>query len=96
LRILQPLNKFAPICPELAFEVMSPSDRLTIVRSKIETYMRNGASCAILIDPEEHTVEVRAQNDDWTLSDQLLSIGVSVLTGAMEPFELALNELFAV
>jgi Uma2 family endonuclease len=58
LRELEPRNKYAPVCPDLAFELASPSDRLPFIRRKIATYLRNGASCAILIDPEKRVVEV--------------------------------------
>jgi Uma2 family endonuclease len=97
LRILQPLDKFAPVCPDLAFELVSASDHPIMMRRKIETYIRNGALCAVLIDPEEHVVEMSRQNALHVAVGDLhrLEILLDLLPGATEPFELDLDELFA-
>jgi len=58
----QPLNKFAPVCPTIAFEIVSSSDLLSVLRRKIESYVRNGASRAILIDPERRLIEVSGKD----------------------------------
>jgi Uma2 family endonuclease len=40
------------VCPEVAIEVASPSDRWSDVCGKIDAYIDNGARYAIAIDPE--------------------------------------------
>jgi Uma2 family endonuclease len=97
LRIAQPLDKFAPVCPTFVFELVSAGDRPIIVRRKIESYIRNGANRAILIDPEERLVEVSQPGAlHRPLGDtRLLTIPLEVLPGASEPFELDLEEIYA-
>ncbi|MBC5809338.1 MAG: Uma2 family endonuclease [Candidatus Eremiobacteraeota bacterium] len=96
LRSSQSLKTFARMCPNLVFEVASHSDRLAVVRRKIESYIRNGAACAVLIDPEDRVVEVSDGSSLHAgLRGSTLTIPVALLAGALAPFELDLNELFA-
>jgi Uma2 family endonuclease len=92
----QPRNKFARIAPTLVFEVVSDSDRLLLVRRKMEIYVRNGVARAIMIDPERRLVEVSsadALHVPWEDSS-LLSIPLDVLSGAAEPLQIDLEQLF--
>jgi Uma2 family endonuclease len=97
LRVLQPEDKFAPVCPELVFEVVSESDRPIAVRRKIETYVRNGALCAVLIDPDERVVEMSqpVALHVAVADPHRLTIPLDALPGATEPLEINLDELFA-
>jgi len=49
---------FAPLCPNVVFEIRSVSDRVSELRPKMQSYLVNGARLGILIDPEERTVSV--------------------------------------
>jgi Uma2 family endonuclease len=92
----QPRNKFARVCPTLAFELVSASDRLLLVRRKIEIYVRNGVTRAVMIDPERRLVEVSGADRlhvPWEGSP-LLAIPRDALPGATEPLQIDLNELF--
>ena len=93
----QPLNKFAPVCPTIAFEIVSPSDILAVLRRKIESYVRNGAKRAILIDPERRWVEVSSKEMlHAPLADPAnFTILLEALPGATEPLRLDLLELFS-
>ena len=93
----QPLNKFAPVCPTIAFEIVSPSDLISVLRRKIESYVRNGATRAILIDPERRFVEVSSKDAlHATLADPAaFTIPLKALPGATEPIHLDLSELFS-
>jgi Uma2 family endonuclease len=51
-------RKFCPLCPDFAIEIVSPSDRLTKLRAKMDEYLANGARLGWLIDPEEGKVYV--------------------------------------
>ena len=97
LCVAQPLDKFAPVCPTLAFELVSASDRILLVRRKIEAYILNGASRAVLIDPERRVVEVSAAAAlHAPLTDPTtLTIPIEALPGATEPFHLDVEELFS-
>lgn len=57
---LTPAQKagFAPLCPDFAIELRSPTDRLRSVQGKLEEYIANGAQLAWLIDPQTLTVHV--------------------------------------
>jgi Uma2 family endonuclease len=53
-------RKFAPICPDFAVELTSPSDesRRPRVRKKMREYVEQGARLAWLIDPDKDEVEI--------------------------------------
>ncbi|MDR7420285.1 MAG: Uma2 family endonuclease [Armatimonadota bacterium] len=55
---------FVPLCPDVAFEVAWPSDRLPDLRRKCRDYLANGAQLAVLIDPEHMTVEIHSPGRD--------------------------------
>lgn len=44
--------------PDLAVEILSPSDRMTRVRRKLRFYLENGVRLVWLIDPDDRTVTV--------------------------------------
>ena len=46
------------MAPDLAAEVLSPSDRMTDALSKITMYLQAGVRLVWLIDPESRTVVV--------------------------------------
>jgi Uma2 family endonuclease len=43
-------KRFLPLCPDFVVELRSPSDRLTVLQSKMQEYMDNGARLGWLID----------------------------------------------
>ena len=49
---------FAPLCPDVVFEVRSASQTVAELREKMHVYLKNGAALVVLIDPYERTVEV--------------------------------------
>ncbi|MGL5082431.1 MAG: Uma2 family endonuclease [Microcoleaceae cyanobacterium] len=51
-------QKFAPLAPDFALELMSPSDRLVDAQEKMQEYMDNGVRLGWLINPSEATVEI--------------------------------------
>ena len=46
------------LCPAFVIELRSNSDRLAVLREKMQEYLANGARLGWLIDPENRTVEV--------------------------------------
>jgi Uma2 family endonuclease len=46
------------LCPVFVIELRSNSDRLPVLRAKMEEYLANGARLGWMIDPETRTVEV--------------------------------------
>ena len=47
---------YLPIAPDLAVEVLSPSDRFTRVETKAFTWLDAGTALVLLVDPESETV----------------------------------------
>jgi Uma2 family endonuclease len=51
-------QKFLPLCPDFVIELRSPTDRLTVLREKMQEYLDNGAQLGLLLDPEQRRVYV--------------------------------------
>ncbi len=55
---LEERSRFAPICPDFVMELMSPSDSLKTLQTKMQEYMDNGARLGWLINRRDREVEV--------------------------------------
>ncbi len=51
-------KKFAPICPDFVVELRSASDNLAPLKTKMEEYIKNGASLGFLIDRKNRDVYI--------------------------------------
>lgn len=51
-------QKFLPLCPDFAIELLSPTDTLAKAQSKMTEYMENGLQLGWLIDPESRQAHV--------------------------------------
>ena len=86
------LSSYVPLMPDLAVEVVSPSQSLAQVRRKAQTYLRHGAALVWLVDPVARTVEVwrrDSERREVIEPDGELS-GADVLPG----FRLPLRQVF--
>jgi len=52
---------FPELAPDLAVEVLSPSDRSGEVRAKVAEYLRLGVRCVWIFHPAKRTVQVHAR-----------------------------------
>jgi Uma2 family endonuclease len=52
------LSGFWHLCPDFVIELRSPTDRLRVLRAKMQEWVDNGAQVAWMIDPERETVEI--------------------------------------
>ncbi|WP_204102110.1 MULTISPECIES: Uma2 family endonuclease [Spirulina sp. CCY15215] len=57
-------NQFLPLAPDLAIELRSATDSLTVLQQKMQEYMRCGVRLGWLIDPQHNRVEVYRQDRD--------------------------------
>ncbi len=75
-------QKFIPLAPDFALELMSPSDYLVNVQAKMREYLDNGVKLAWLINPEAKQVEIYLLGQDVQLlkSPKTLS-GDDILPG---------------
>jgi len=84
--------KVIPIIPEIAAEVLSPTETPRMIHRKLKQYFAAGVKEVWLIDPDVREIEV------WkgtSLPDPVLGSG-DVLASALLPgFTLPLEELFA-
>jgi Uma2 family endonuclease len=55
-------QKFLPLCPDFAIELVSETNEIQTTRSKMQEYLTNGLRLGWLIDPETKTVEIYRQN----------------------------------
>ncbi len=51
-------KRFAPICPDFVVELMSPSDKLVDLRTRMKQYLGQGARLGWLLDPKSGLAEV--------------------------------------
>ncbi|HEX8354223.1 MAG TPA: Uma2 family endonuclease [Pyrinomonadaceae bacterium] len=93
LSTVEDLDKFMPFAPDLAVEVMSPSNTAREMREKVELYFAAGSRAVWVFDPKRRTAAVYASPSEVrVLSEQETLEGGEVLPG----FTLDLAKLFAV
>jgi len=86
-RVPKPIpERFAPLAPDFAAEVKSPSDNLRKLRHKCEEYLTYGVRLVWLVLPETELVEVYQPEQDIFIAkgDDLL-LGYEVLPGFSLP-----------
>ena len=89
-------SSYVPYMPDLAFEIISPSQTLAQVQRKAEVYLRHGAAVVWLLDPLARTAEVWRRGDDGALQSELLAgdgelNGGDILPGFRLPLERVFN-----
>ena len=90
-RLPENRNQASPIPPDLAIEVVSPSDKHYDVTEKALAYLRSGTRLVWVIEPVGKTVMVYRSETDFTLLNY-----EDTLTGedVVEGFECPVAELF--
>jgi Uma2 family endonuclease len=77
-----PVRGFFPEAPDLAVEVLSPSDRASEVSAKVQDWLQAGCRMVWVIDPENTNVTVyRARNQIAILGSSDVLTGDDVLPG---------------
>jgi len=78
----QQKEKFIPLCPDFAVEILSPTDSLKKTQEKMQEYMENGCRLGWLIDRKKREVEIyRPGQDLEVLQSPLTLSGENVLPG---------------
>ncbi|NJK27367.1 MAG: hypothetical protein HC925_00580 [Coleofasciculaceae cyanobacterium SM2_3_26] len=73
---------FAPICPDLALELLSPSDMLSIAQAKLRQYIDNSCQLRWLLDRKGGIAEIyRADSSVEVLTQPRSLSDESVLPG---------------
>lgn len=55
-------ESFVPLCPDFVLELRSATDRLSVLREKLDEYIANGAQLGFLLDPKPKQVYVYRPN----------------------------------
>lgn len=87
-----PVTGYRPGAPDLAIEVVSPTDRYSEVEEKVATWLAHGTRLVLVVDPRRRTVTVHrspTQVQRLTVADTL--DGAEVVPG----WTLPVRELFA-
>ncbi len=79
------LNRFWHLCPDFVIELRSQTDRLPVLRARMQEWIDNGAQLGWLIDPERRTVEIYRQGRDPEVRSGIDRIAGE---GSVEGFEL--------
>lgn len=83
---------FYRLAPDLAVEVLSPTDRMDAVLAKVEMYLEAGVCLVWLVDPRARTVTIH----ELDRSPVVLQDGDELDGGAVLPgFRVTVAELFA-
>ncbi|MBX3068911.1 MAG: Uma2 family endonuclease [Thermomicrobiales bacterium] len=86
-----PVRGFFPIPPDLAVEVISPTDERGDIARKQELYARAGVPLVWWVDPENRTVAVHRLGHDVVVRDEAATLdGGDVLPG----FQIDLHRIF--
>lgn len=90
-RLRESPRSFAELTPDLMVEVQSPTDSFKKLRDKIQEFLSLGTQVGILINPENHSVEVhRPQQEKQILGDGDVLAIPELLPG----WEVAISELW--
>jgi len=57
-------EKFIPLCPDFVIELLSPSDRTSVIKEKMLEYLDNGIQLGWLIDCKSQQVEIYRPNTE--------------------------------
>ena len=82
---------FFPGPPDVAVEVISPTDRYTEVEEKVADWLGTGALAVIVIDPRRRTVKVHRSPADAT---PLTASDVLELNDAIPGWRLPVGDIF--
>lgn len=75
-------EKFLPLCPDFAVEILSPSDRLAKTQAKMQEYLDNGCRLGWLINRKQRQVEIYRPAQPLEVLDAPTSVsGEEILVG---------------
>jgi len=62
-------QRFLPLCPDFAIELLSPSDKLAKIQEKMQEYLDNGMKLGWLINRQNQQVEIYRQGKEVEVLD---------------------------
>ena len=89
----RPGTRFPQFAPDFVIELRSPTDRLSVLREKMQEYIDNGVQLAWLIDPKTRAVTIyRPSREPEMLTNPATVSGEGPVAG----FVLSLDAIFTV
>ncbi len=85
-------RKFPPLCPDFVIELMSPSDRLSKAKAKMQEWIAIGVPLAWLLDPDHRAAYIYPQG---CKSEQIVNPEHLVGEGPVAGFVLELTGIWA-
>ena len=87
-------DRYVPIMPDLAVEIISPSQSMKQAREKAATYLRHGTAIVWLVHPTKQSAEQWTAADDGTAQHETIDSDGALTGGAVLPgFSLPLRHL---
>jgi len=94
-RLITPLPYISPIAPDLAVEIISPSNTHREIRGKIEAYLAHGTQLVWIVYPEDKAVDVWRAMPDGSLSKRTFGINDTLYGESILPnFTLPIRDIF--
>jgi Uma2 family endonuclease len=91
LEVVGEIEGYWPGAPDLAVEVISPSDRYTDVEDKVVEWLEAGSRMVIVVNPRQRSVTVyHSRTDMIRLTEEDTLDGGDVVTG----WQLPIREMF--
>jgi Uma2 family endonuclease len=81
-------TKFSDGPPDVAFEVVSPSDRYSEVGEKIQEWLRAGTQVVVVVDPRTRSVQIYRAGGAETVTDTI------VIDDILPGWRMPLSKLF--
>ncbi len=83
---------FLQLAPELIVEIVSPTDRWSDIREKIQDYFSIGVEHVVIVEPEQRDVLVYRSPTEFT---QLREHDTFIGEGVLQGFALPIHDLFS-
>ena len=84
-------KRFLPLCPDFVIELISPSDRLNVVKAKMCEWIENGAELAWLIDADRRIVHIYRSGQG---PQEAVAVNALPGDGPVQGFVLALEDIW--
>lgn len=86
------LNRWPEVSPDIAFEVLSPSNRRGETLTKVGEYLRNGSMYVCVVNPKRRLIDVYQPDDTVTTCNETESV---LFPDLLPGFELPVARVFA-
>jgi Uma2 family endonuclease len=93
--LIIPLPEISPIAPDLAVEILSPSNTFKEISFKIESYLHYGTKIVWIVHPDDEMVDVWRMMPDGSLNKRAFKKGDSLSGEDVLPnFTLPIGDIF--